>query len=192
MSVIEYVSVFVSIVLGLAVAELGSGFHKLMRARRRVRWDWMSLALAFVMLLEVVQFWWLSHDWYAATPELRLIQFLPGLLLFLLIYLMAAAVLPDEVPETGLDLRQFYIDNASYFWVLVLLMTAALIIIRGPVSAGSYDWSAVARNQRVNLAIIAVVTPLLFVRNIRVHQAVVICFVTGVSWIYLTAVRSLH
>ena len=192
MSVIEYVSVFVSIVLGLAVAELGSSFHKLMRGRKWVRWDWMSLALAFVMLLEIVQFWWLSHDWYLHTPELRLVEFLPNLLLFLLIYLMAAAVLPDEVPEEGLDLRQFYVETSTYFWSLVLIMTVALILIRGPVNAGSSDWLAVARSQRANLVVIVAVTPLLFVRNVRVHQAVIICFVTGVSWIYLTGLRSLH
>jgi len=192
MSVIEYISVFVSIVLGLAVAELGSSFHRLMRARHRVRWDWMSLALAFVMLLEIVQFWWLSHDWYSHTPELRLVEFLPSLLLFLLIYLMAAAVLPDEVPEQGRDLREFYFETSTYFWSLVLIMTVALIFIRGPVSAGSADWLAVGRNQWANLVVVAVVTPLLFVRNVRLHQGVIILFVTGVSWIYLSAARSLH
>src|SRR5882757_2839254 len=145
MSVIEYVSVFVSIVLGLAIAELGTGFHKLMRARQRVRWDWMSLALAFVMLLEIVQFWWLSHDWYLRAPELRLVEFLPNLLLFLLIYLMAAAVLPDEVPEQGLDLRQFYVETAPYFWSLVLAITIAIIAILGPRNAGTGDLLAIAR-----------------------------------------------
>ncbi len=192
MSVIEYVSVFVSIVLGLAVAELGSDFHKLMRARRRVQWDWMSLALAFVMLLEVVQFWWLSYDWYAQSTGLRLVEFLPNLLLLLLIYLMAAAVLPDEVPEQGLNLRLFYVETAPYFWSLVLVMTVAIILILGPRNAGSYDVLAVARNQIVNIAILLAVAPLLFIRNIRVHQAVIVAFVGLVSWIYLSAVRSIH
>ena len=192
MNVIEYVSVFVSIVLGLAVAELGSSFHKLMRARRRVQWDWMSLALAFTMLLEVVQFWWLSHDWYAQSAGLRLVEFLPYLLLLLLIYLMAAAVLPDEVPEEGLDLRLFYVDSASYFWSLVLAMTVAIIAILGPRNAGTGDLLAIARNQSVNIVILAAVTPLLFVRNIRVHQAVIIGFVGLVSWIYLSSLRSIH
>jgi hypothetical protein len=192
MSVIEYVSVFVSIVLGLAVAELGSGFLRLMRARQRVRWDWMSLALAVLMLLEILQFWWLSHDWYARTPELRLIQFLPALVLFVLIYLMAAAVLPDEVPEQGLDLRQFYVDTSTYFWTLVLIMTVVLILIRGPAGAQSGDWLAIVRRQWINLVVLVAVTPLLFVRQIRIHQIVIIALVTAVSWIYLTGIRSLH
>jgi hypothetical protein len=192
MSVLEYVSVFVSIVLGLAVAELGSSFHKLMRARRRVQWDWMSLALAFVMLLEVVQFWWLSHDWYAQSAGLRLVEFLPNLVLLLLIYLMAAAVLPDEVPEQGLSLRLFYVESAPYFWSLVLAMTIAIIAILGPRNAGTSDFLAVARNQSVNIVIVLAVAPLPFVRNIRVHQVVIIGFVGLVSWIYLSGLRSIH
>src|SRR4051812_6386954 len=192
MSVIEYISVFVSIVLGLAVAELASSFHKLMRARRRVQWDWMSLALAMAMLLEVLQFWWLAHDWYAQSAGLRLIEFLPNLILLLLIYLMAAAVLPDEVPEHGLDLRLFYAESAPYFWSLVLAMTVAIIAILGPRNAGSSDLLAVARNQIVNIAILIVVAPLPFVRNIRLHQAVIVAFVGLVSWIYLNGPRSIH
>jgi len=192
MSVIEYVSVFVSIVLGLAVAELGVSFHKLMRARRRVQWDWMSLALAFVMLLEVLQFWWLSYDWYAHTTGLRLVEFLPNLALLLLIYLMAAAVLPDEVPEAGLSLRSFYVDSARYFWSLVLAITVAIILILGPRKAGTTDFLAVARSQIANIGVLLAVTPLLFVRSIRVHQIVIIGFVGLVSWIYLSDLRSIH
>ena len=192
MNVIEYVSVFVSMVLGLAVAELGTSFHKLIRARHRIQWDWMSLALAFVMLLEIVQFWWLAHDWYAQSAGLRVVQFLPNLLLLLLIYLMAAAVLPDGVPEEGLNLREFYVETAPYFWLLVLAMTIAIIFILGPRSAGTTDILAVARSQIANIVVLAAVTPLLFVRNIRVHQLVIIGFVAMVSWIYLSGIKSIH
>ena len=192
MNVIEYVSVFVSMVLGLAVAELGTSFHKLIRARHRVQWDWMSLALAFVMLLEIVQFWWLAYDWYAQSTGLRVVQFLPNLVLLLLIYLMAAAVLPDGVPEKGLNLREFYVETAPYFWLLVLAMTIAIIVILGPRSAGTTDILAVARSQIPNIVVLAAVTPLLFVRNIRVHQLVIIGFVAMVSWIYLSGTKSIH
>ena len=192
MSVIEYISVFVSIVLGLAVTDLANSFHKLMRARRRVQWDWMSLALAFVMVLEVVQFWWLAHDWYAHSAALRLVEFLPNLVLLLLIYLMAAAVLPDEIPEQGLDLRLFYVESAPYFWSLVLVMTIAIIAILGPRNVGTGDLLAIARNQSVNIVVALAVAPLLFVRNIRVHQVAIVAFVGLVSWIYLNGLRSIH
>ena len=45
MSVANYVSVFSAIIIGLAVADLATSFHKLMRNRDRVRWDWLIFAV---------------------------------------------------------------------------------------------------------------------------------------------------
>jgi hypothetical protein len=33
-------------------------------------------------------------------------------------FLLASAVLPDEVPEAGIDLKAYYHDNGSYIWSL--------------------------------------------------------------------------
>lgn len=191
MNVIEYVSVFVSIVLGLALAELATGVHRLIRAWRRVRWDWISPALALMMLLEIVQFWWLAHGWYGARGGLRLVEFLPDLTLFLLIYLMAAAVLPDEIPDRGLDLRQFYVESARHFWALAILLTIGLIVIAGPRASGSHDVLTIARAQALNLFVLAILVPLLIVRNIRLHQIVTVLLLSIVSWVYLHGLRDL-
>ena len=99
MSLVERVAVLVAIVLGLALAELGTSFHRLMRAGKRVRWDWMSPALAVLMLLQTVQFWWLSQTWYVDATELRLIEFFPRLLILLLIYLLSAAACRTKSPK---------------------------------------------------------------------------------------------
>ena len=42
----EYVSAFASIILALAITDLATSMHRLMRARGRVRWDWIPLAVA--------------------------------------------------------------------------------------------------------------------------------------------------
>ena len=147
MSLVERVDVLVAIILGLAMAELGTSFHRLMRAGKRVRWDWMSLALAYAMLLEIVQFWWLSQAWYANATELRLIEFLPRFLIFLLIYLMAAAVLPDKIPENGIDLRAFYVESSRYFWALVVLLTVTIMIFLIPATAQFDYLGGLARHE---------------------------------------------
>jgi hypothetical protein len=71
-------------------------------------------------------------------------------------------------------------------------MTVAIIAILGPRNAGTSDLLAVARNQSVNIVVLIAVAPLLFVRDIRVHQAVIIGFVGLVSWIYLSGLRSIE
>jgi len=192
MSLVERVDVLVAIVLGLALAELGTSFHRLMRAGNRVRWDWMSPALAFMMLLETVQFWWLSSAWYANATELRLLQFLPKLLLLLLIYLLAAAALPDEVPEEGIDLRTFYVDTSRYFWVLIAVLTVFIMIFVVPANSQSDYLGGLVKHELVDCIALVIAALALFVRNIRVQQGSVIAVFALTSWIYLVSGRGFH
>ncbi len=192
MSLVERVAVLVAIILGLALAELGTSFHRLMRAGKRVQWDWMSPALAFVMLLETVQFWWVSQGWYANATELRLIEFLPRLLVLLMIYLLAAAVLPDEVPEQGINLRTFYVQTSRYFWALVVLLTLFLMVFVVPASVRSGYLDGLARRELLDAVVLAMALPAIFVRNIRVQQGAVIGLVVLVGWTYLASARAFH
>jgi hypothetical protein len=192
MSLVERVAVLVAIILGLALAELGTSFHRLMRAGNRVQWDWMSPALAFVMLLETVQFWWISQGWYANATELRLIEFLPRLLILLMIYLLAAAVLPDEVPEQGINLRSFYVETSRYFWALIVLLTLFIMLFVVPASAQPGYLGGLAKRELLDAIVLAMALPAIFIRNIRVQQAAVIGLVALVSWIYLASARAFH
>ena len=190
MSLVERVDVLVAIVLGLALAELGTSFHRLMRAGKRVRWDWMSPALAILMLLQTVQFWWLSQSWYAQATGLRLIEFFPRLLVLLLIYLLAATVLPDEVPEQGIDLRQFYVQTSRYFWILVGLLTLAIMIFLIPARPDSDYLGGVVKHEALDGFVLLVTAAALWFRNIRVQQVAVIIIVGMTSWIYLSSSRA--
>jgi hypothetical protein len=192
MSLVERVDVLVAIVLGLALTELGTGVHRLMRAGNRVRWDWMSPALAALMLLEAVQFWWLSQTWYANATELRLIEFLPRLVILLLIYLLAAAVLPDEVPEEGIDLRAFYVETSRYFWALILLLTLGIMIFIIPAAGQSDYLGGLVRHELLDCVVLVMAIVALSVRNIRVHQAGVVLLLAVTGWIYVISGRAFH
>ena len=50
MTVSEYVMVFNSIIVGLAVADVLFSFHRLLRARARVKWFWITPVLGVLML----------------------------------------------------------------------------------------------------------------------------------------------
>ena len=192
MSVIEYVSVFVSIVLGLAVAELATSFHRLMTARVRVRWHWMSLALALFMLLNIVAVWWASYLWYDGKTGLRIVEFLPDLAMFLLTYLIAAAVLPDEVPAEGIDLRDHYFRTAPYFWSLNAFVLALEIVVLGARYTGSHDPITISKEQSDNLVLFALVVALIFVRRPWFHALAIIFIVGSTALDYLTAAMNLH
>jgi hypothetical protein len=181
-SIAEYISVFLAIIVGLAVADLATSFHRLMRARARVEWDWMSLALALVMLLETVLFWWGSFHWYQTARELSIGTFLPDLGLFLLLFLAVAAVLPDEVPADGLSLRRHYFSTAPYFWTLMVLMAVLVIFGLGRRHAGDPSLVAIIEGQWPNVALAIAMVPLIFTRRPWLHMGFVALLVPYTLW----------
>lgn len=183
MSLAEYISVFLAIVAGLAVTDLAISVHKLLRARKRVDWDWVSLALGFVMLLEVVLFWWGSFQWYRTATNLSIGAFLPDLALFLMLFLAVAAVLPDEVPAEGLSLRRHYFDTASHFWTLMVLTTVILVFVLGSRQAPGASPVGFLLSQWPNLALGAVMTLLIFVKRPWLHMGFVALLVPYTLWI---------
>lgn len=135
----ENVLVFASIVVGLGVADELISLHRLLRSRDRVTWDWAALAVAALVLLTIVQIWWSIAQ--PRADAMTIGEFLPMLVELILLFLLAAAVLPDEVPEAGIDLKLYYDRNGSYIWSLFslalgwLLFASSLAAIAGGAPA---------------------------------------------------------
>lgn len=116
----EYAAIFYGIVVALAIETVLVSIHKLLLARRRVRWHWMALATAVnASLLTLGQFWILWGDRDQWTGKFSFFEFLPFGISLLFMFLSASAALPDEIPEEGLDLKAFYFDNRRHYWGLV-------------------------------------------------------------------------
>jgi len=117
-----YLASFVSIVLAVALSDMIQSTHRLIRARNRVIWDPLTPLLALSVFLGLLAAFF--SLWGDARFE-RLTYY--GLLAFMvgpvLAALVAFAVLPDEVPDAGIDLRQFFFDNRRYL-ALLLAVTA--------------------------------------------------------------------
>lgn len=117
--------VFASIIVGVAVTDLLTSFHRLLRSRGHVRWDFIPLWVALSVLLTLVQVWWgLAGD---EQVSLTIRAFLPTLAVLIILFLLAAAVLPDEATPEGVDLRAFYNEHQRTIWVLYAAALAVLI-----------------------------------------------------------------
>lgn len=122
-----YLAAFVSIVLAVAVTDMIHSAHRLLRSRHKVKWDPLTplLALAIFLLL----LWQFFGLWGDARFDRLTFNGLIALVATPAIYTFAAfAVLPDEIPEQGIDLRQFYFDNRRYIAVLLAFATVGDII----------------------------------------------------------------
>lgn len=106
-----------SIVLGLAVSDLCVSLNRLLDAGARVKWDWLSPLAALVALLKIVTQWW---AWFYAAPLAKAVTFEMFVLVLasaVLLYMLAAAALPDSV-EPGVDLRAYYARTSRRYWLL--------------------------------------------------------------------------
>jgi hypothetical protein len=129
MSIADFVLAFVGIIIGLGVGDLLVSFHKLLRGGRRVKWHWATPSLAALMLLVTLVLWWRSFVWYSDLTSESIAGFLPRFLALIVAFLMMAAALPDEVPESGIDLRQFYLSSRVHLWSLMSVTLGASILI---------------------------------------------------------------
>ena len=121
----EQALVLISIVLGVAITFELENLHRLVRAPN-VRWHWAQPVFAFFALMIVLVFWWMMAN-RADGRSITLGEFLPIMGLLVAIVLIAAAALPDRVPEEGrLDLGEYYMVNRRYQWSLVLILVATV------------------------------------------------------------------
>jgi len=123
MDAFSYLSVLLSVIIGLGISQLLTSFGRLIRHRDIVRSYWPSLLWAGVLLLIFIQSWWamfvLRHytDWTFLAFAIVLLQTIA-------LYMMAAVVLPETVEEAGVDLRIHFEKHRR--WVFGFLLVAVI------------------------------------------------------------------
>lgn len=130
MDTFDYITALVAVVIGLAIADLATSLHRLLRHRKIVRWDWVSPLAALVILAELFNLWWRWRGFTGTTTG----EVIPYFAALILIFLTASISLPDEVPAEGLDLGSYFDENRSYFWFVYASYVAviiALLSVRG-------------------------------------------------------------
>lgn len=121
MSPFEYLLIFAAVILGLAVTDLAVSLHRLLSAGRRVRWDWLAPLAAVVAFLKIVIQWWIWHSAQRLAGGLTFPMFIGVLASAVLLFLLAAAALPDEIGrEEPVDLRAHYAAVSRRYWILFL------------------------------------------------------------------------
>ena len=126
MDAFSYLSVLISVILGLAVTQILKGFRGILLSRARVRIYWPVIAWAALLLLICFQHWWSMfglrnrHDW---TFQ----QFAMVLLNVIFIYMVAGLVFPDFFGEEAVDLKQsFYAHRGWFFGLAFGVIVASL------------------------------------------------------------------
>ncbi len=122
MTVTEYVFIFYSFILALAVAEVLKGVGSMLRLRK-ASFSLIHMAWAGLVLLSIVQFWWSSWS-LQALNRWTLPGMLTGFASTLLLYLAAFAGFPAEHQEDD-EPEAYYFRESPTLWTLYALYTAS-------------------------------------------------------------------
>lgn len=112
-----YLAAFVSIILALAVSDLVQSLHRLLRARRKVKWSLTALIAAATVFMAILEeFFGLWR--FTGVERFTYFDLLTLIIPAILLSIAAMTVFPDEVPEDGLDLGQYYMDVRRLLYLL--------------------------------------------------------------------------
>lgn len=124
MTEFEYISVLLSIILGLAVTQLLAGLARLLRDGRALAPAWWIFVIIATLLLANLQIWWVSFDW-RHVPEWTFFSYAAFMVLPVLMYLLAYLLLPDNLHLDGHELAREFINHRRPFYACLALVPLA-------------------------------------------------------------------
>ncbi len=141
MSAFEFFFSFYGLLLGLSVAELVGGFARVLHERERIRFGWLTPALALFVAIDIATFWNQAWVIFRGAP-FNTFLLLVSLSIAATFYVAASVTFP-RVSAEGAHER---VDLDAHFWAhrkLVFgcilganLIVAVMVVILGQVDAG--------------------------------------------------------
>ena len=118
-----YLSVLLSIIVGLAITQLLQGFRGMVLSRSRIRLYAPTVTWTVTLLLIAVQSWWAMFG-LRDRARWTFLEFAVVLLQMILLYMLAALVLPDfSGDEKEIDLKQHYYQHRHVFFGVAIANT---------------------------------------------------------------------
>jgi hypothetical protein len=113
-----YVSVVLSVIIGLGISHLLGGVVDLLKSRQRVRFFWLHALWMAQTFVGHVFLWWTMWN-LRLLAEWNFIVFLLILLPPVLLYVSASLLVPKVEPTGAIDLRQAFEENRTPFYAVM-------------------------------------------------------------------------
>src|SRR5438270_1080623 len=121
MDAFSYLSVLLSIILGLAIAQVLQGYRAILLARGRVRLSVPVLIWSGLLLLFASQAWWASFG-LRDREHCDFLSFAMILLQMILLYMLTALIFPDLAPSGTVDLVEHFDKHRRAFFGFLIAM----------------------------------------------------------------------
>ncbi len=166
MEAFGYVSVIISVVIGLGLSQILTGVVDLFKARKRVRFYWVHLLWVALTFVGHIFLWWTMWN-MRSIGAWNFFSFLVLLLAPVLLYVAAAFLIPKVEAGERVDLREFFYENQRPFFGVNAAFTA-LMGVQNWVHTGRPSPPLVTSTLAVWFVLLCVSA---FVKNARYHAA---------------------
>ena len=171
MTIFEYVTAALLLILGLGVAELLGDAVNAFRLRHSCRQHWIPLAWAAIIFSHQMQFLWAIFELNVLVEVWSAFRFIVALALALLLFVAGALVIPKPDPGPSWDPWQRFLENGR--WSLpVLSIYCLLAFLANPMF---FDVGYFESANLPNLALSVLFLGVFFLRSVR-------------SWMLATAI----
>ncbi len=164
------------------LTDLFLSLHRLIRARRQVRWHWLPLLAAWYLFLTILRNWWDLASFEGSGDWVNIYYFVAYGHLALVIYLLVSVALPDRIGTDTVDLREYYFTHHRYSWALLGVATLLALVINAIKRYGMTGALGVPVPALVGSAVYLALCALLSIsRRAWLHQVLLVIFVLGLA-----------
>ncbi|MEN8376968.1 MAG: hypothetical protein ABFS34_16190 [Gemmatimonadota bacterium] len=117
MTVFEYLSVLLSVVMGLGLTHILVGFSKSVHHRDTLKVYWVHVAWGVNVIVYIVGIWW-GMFWWSGLPEWTFVEFLLVFAYTVSLFLLASILYPWDIPP-DFDFEDHFYRNRSWFFGLL-------------------------------------------------------------------------
>ena len=169
MTPFEYVTVLISIILGLGITQIVTGVADIIHQWDKMKIYWPHALWIILVFVMHVHEWWYTYD-LKKHETWHLVSFLFLILYPILLFVLARILFPFGAMDSETDFRAFYFKNYRKFFLMVMLL-ATLAILQDTLLEG-YGWE----DQILKVAIISTLgfISIKKIDNELIHQIVVI------------------
>ena len=116
----EFLSVLISVVVGLGIAHLLTGIGRLLHRRGEIRLSGIHLAWTLWVFLFMVIYWWTAVYGYQEWQHWNIVLFLFILAYGVLLFLLCVILYPADVPESW-DMHEHFMSMRRWFFGIFVL-----------------------------------------------------------------------
>ena len=139
MTPFEYVTVLISILLGLGITQIVTGIADIIHQWERVTLYWPHLLWILLVFFLQIQEWWQIYELRNYTswhlPIFLLMSLYP-----ICLFILSRILFPISIVDSAINFKGFYFDNYRKFFLMIilciLLSTLENLIIHGYTLGG--------------------------------------------------------